>query len=335
MSMRFAINGFGRIGRALSRVVQDRPELELVAVNDLGDAATLARLLAFDSVHGRFAGRVEAVGGSLQVDGRKIAVFQQADPGVVPWHRCDAEVVVEATGLVHTHQQAARHLGGSVGQVLVSGLLEDPDLTLCPGLGLELDATIHRVISAASCTTHALALLLKVLHDNFGVRHALMNEVHSYTGNQRLLDGVHQGAARRERAAAVNIVPTTTAAPRALERLFPALAGRLAGQAVRVPTPDVALLDLVFSLEQKAGPEQLDQAFLAAAADDFAGLLAVTDEPLVSTDFIGDPHSAVVDRLSTCSLGGELHRIVAWYDNEWGYANRLADFLTVIGEDLS
>ncbi len=331
MAIRFAINGLGRIGRALLRIALGRPGLEPVAVNDLAPAATLARLLNYDSVHGRASDRFTAEDDALRVAGRRIAVWHEPTFGAVPWEDHDAEVVVEATGLATERALAVRHVRGSVRQVLITAIAPQADATLCPGLHTRIFRS-HQVLSAASCTTHALVLLLQVLDQAFGVRQAMMTEVHSYTGNQRLLDGVQTGSPRRERAAALNLVPTTTAAPTEVERLLPQFAGCVRGQAVRVPTPNVALLDLVVALTRRTDPAALHDAFCRAAADELRGLLAVSAEPLVSSDYIGDPHSATLDSLLTQSLGGELVRLVAWYDNEWGYANRLADFLTLIGD---
>lgn len=331
MPLRFAIHGFGRIGRALARVARSRPGLELVAVGDLADAATLARLLARDSVHGRFPGEVRADGDALLVDGWPIAVLREGDRSRVAWEGTGAEVVVEATGGALARAVAARHLRGPVERVVVSALAADADLVWAPGLATPELPPPGSVLSAASCTTHCLGLLLRVLHPRFGVASALMNEVHSFTGNQRLVDGAHAEDPRRGRAAASNIVPTYSAAPAAVERLMPELAGRLGGGAVRVPTPDVALLDLVVALERPATREEVAAAFREAADGELRGLLGTSDEPLVSSDFVGDPRSAIVD-LPLLQSGGSLLRVMAWYDNEHGYAHRLADLLTWIGE---
>jgi glyceraldehyde 3-phosphate dehydrogenase len=334
MSIPFAINGLGRIGRALLRIAAHRPELHLVAVNDLASAAELARLVMRDSIHGRFVGEVYAAGETLRVQGESVAVLQESDAAAVPWSQYGARIVVEASGLNIRRSDAEKHLGGGVETVLISALAEDADYTLCLGVNESgYNAQRHRVISNASCTTNCLALLVRVLHERFGLRRALMNEVHGYTGNQRLLDGIHADP-RRARAAAMNIVPTTSGAPQAVAEMIPGLGGRLSGQAVRVPTPAVALLDLVATFERPATEEAINEAFREAAAGDLAGLLAVSEEPLVSTDHVGDSHSAVVDSLLTSSDGSELHRVMAWYDNEWGYAHRLADLLTLIGERL-
>lgn len=359
MTTPFAIRGLGRIGRALTRIAIERPGLELVAVADLAPVPSLAHLLAHDSVHGAPGLEVRPSNGDLLIGDRRIRVFDQPDAAEIPWRSAGAEIVVDATGLATARSEAARHLDsgratsprtGVVGapgagsemmgpwegarKVLVSAIALGADFMACVGINHEgYDPAKHHVVSNASCTTNCLALMVHVLHRRFGVLQAMMNEVHSYTGNQCLVDGYHMDL-RRARAAAVNIVPTTTAAPAATEALIPELKGRLSGLAVRVPTPDVALLDLVVRLERPVAPEAINDAFREAAEGELAGLLAVEARPLVSSDFVGNPHSAVVDLGLTQKVGDDLFRIVAWYDNEWGYAHRLADMLTLIGERL-
>ena len=334
----FAIHGFGRSGRALARATVERAldgdrQVELVAVNDVAPADQLARLLARDSVHGRFPVDVTSDGDTLRLGERRVRVFSEPDAERIPWQETAARVVVDCSGCAGAGAEHLRE--GRVDRVLVSALAAEVDLTVCRGLNdSAFDPVRHRVVSAASCTTNCLALVLRVLHEAFGVRQALMNEVHSYTGNQVLVDGLHNDP-RRARAAAINIVPTSTAAPAALERLMPSLAGKLAGQAVRVPTPDVALLDLVATLERPAGIADLRAAYAQAASGDLLGLLAVSDEPLVSTDYVGDRHSAIVDLPLVQHLlgpdgGAPLVRIVAWYDNEMGYSHRLAELVHLL-----
>jgi glyceraldehyde-3-phosphate dehydrogenase type I len=328
--LRFGINGLGRIGRALLRAARGRPGVELAAINDVVPAHVLARLLARDTVHGPFPGEVRAGEGELVVDGRRIPVFQQPDPSRVDWAGQGVEVVVEATGRFIRREQAAAHLRGTVRRVVISANADpsDPaDVTLALGINEEaFDPERHAVISNASCTTNALALVAKVLHARFGVRRALMSTVHSYTENQRLLDLPHPDA-RRSRAAALNIIPAATTAAEALGLLLPELDGRVTGFAVRVPTPVVAMLDLVAELEREASEEEIRRAFREAAEGPLAGLLGVTEEELVSSDFVNDPRSAVADLPLTQVSGDRLARVVAWYDNEWGYAHRLADLL--------
>lgn len=335
MPLRFGINGFGRVGRALLRAAHGRPEIQLAAVNDVVPAAVLARLLARDTVHGPFAARVEAEGDALRIDDLRVPVFSEADPSRVDWAGAGVEVVVEATGRFLGRAKAAGHLGGTVRRVVISANADpaDPaDVAVCLGLNeKDFDPQAHFVVSNASCTTNALALVAKVLHDRFGIRRALMSAVHSYTENQRLLDLPHSDP-RRSRAAGLNIVPTSTTAPEALGQLIPELAGRVEGLAVRVPTPMVAMLDLVAELEREATAETVRQAFRDAAdrtaGSPMAGVLGVTEEELVSSDFINDPRSAVVDLPLVQTVAGGLTRVVAWYDNEWGYATRLADLLS-------
>jgi glyceraldehyde 3-phosphate dehydrogenase len=333
MPLRFGINGLGRVGRALLRVARGREDLQLAAVNDVVPAPVLARLLARDTVHGPFTGEVRAGDGLLAIDGRRVAVFAEPDPARVDWSREGVEVVVEATGRFIARQGAASHLRGTVRRVVISANADpaDPaDVTLCRGLNeTAFDRRRHAVVSSASCTTYCLALVAKVLHRCFGVRRALMSAVHSYTENQRLLDLPHADP-RRGRAAALNIVPTSTTAPAALGLVMPELAGRVEGLAVRVPTPMVALLDLVAELERQTSAEAVREAFRDAARGELAGLLGVAEEELVSSDFVNDPRSAVVDLPLVQSVGGGLVRVAAWYDNEWGYAHRLAELLELM-----
>lgn len=316
------------MGRALARIAWQRSDLRLVAINDVIPAPALARLLARDSVHGRFPGQVACVDGDLEINGRRIPVYRQPDPAQIPWQETDATFVVESTGTLTRRAAAAGHLGpGGPGTVLVSAIVDDADAALCPGV--DAASIDGQVISGLSCTSHCLALLLDVLDRGPGIERALMNEVHSYTADQRLLDGAHVDP-RRARSAAINIVPTRSLAPAAIARLQPRFEGRLQGMAVRVPTPNVAFLELVATLGRPSTAEELRRLFVDAASRRHAGLLSVTDEPLVSSDVVGEEASALVDlELVTCL--DDLCRVVAWYDNEWGYAHRLADFLTFLG----
>jgi len=336
MPLRFGINGLGRIGRALLRIVLTRedlpPGLEPAAVNDIVPAPLLARLLARDSVHGPFSLPVRAETDALIVgapgEERRIPVFHEPDPARIPWREAGVESVVEATGRFLKRGQAAAHLRDGVRTVLLSANsdpAEPADIALCRGIAEAWDPERHPVASNASCTTNALALVAKVLHDRFGVRRALMSTVHSYTESQRLLDLPHPDP-RRSRAAALNIIPTATTAAHGAGLLLPELAGRIEGFAVRVPTPAVAMLDLVADLERKTTIEEIRNAYRDTAAGDLAGLLGVAEDEPVSSDFVGDPRSAVVD-LPLIQTSGSLARVVAWYDNEWGYSNRLAELL--------
>ena len=333
MSIRFAINGVGRIGRALLRIAEERPELELVAVNDVASPEQLARLIAHDSLHGPFPGTVHAENTRLMLGERQIQAFQSEDPDAVPWDRTGATIVVEATGWCLRREQAQLHLKEGVRTVLVSANSAEMDVTLCHGVNDDAyEPARHRLVSGASCTTNCLAPVAKVLDDSFGLRQALVNTVHSYNNDQRLLEFPHPDP-RRARAATLNMIPTTTSAIQAVERVLPSLAGRIDGLAVRVPTPNVSLIDLVANLDRSVSVRELGDAFRAAAARDLRGVLAVTEEELVSSDFMRNPHSAIVDLPLLQKVGDNLYRVIAWYDNEWGHASRLADLLTLTGRN--
>jgi glyceraldehyde 3-phosphate dehydrogenase len=331
MALRFGINGLGRVGRALARVAGQRPELQLAAANDVVAAPILARLLARDSVHGPFGSQVAAVAGGLDVDGRFVPIWQEPDPARIDWRSQRVDVVVEATGRFLGRAQAAGHLAapGGAGHVVLSANPDPGDLadvTVCRGVNDgDLDPARHAVISGASCTTNCLALVAKVLDDSFGLRRGVATVIHSYTESQRLLDGAHADP-RRARAAGLNIVPVATTTPAALGLVLPSLAGRIAGLTVRVPTPVVAMLDLVADLRDAPAAAAVRQAFRAASDGALAEVLGAVDDALVSSDFVGEPRSGVVD-LPLIEERDGLVRVVAWYDNEWGYANRLADLL--------
>jgi glyceraldehyde 3-phosphate dehydrogenase len=329
MPIPFAINGLGRIGRALVRIARQRPDVELVAVNDLGSAGQLARLLAHDSLHGAFAGTVSATADRLRIDGRDVASFQESEAERIPWGETGARVVVDATGLCKTRSAAERHLRQGVERVVVSANAE-VDLTLCIGVNdAAYDPANHTLLSAASCTTNCLTPLAYLLEGEFGIERALVNTVHSYNNDQRLLGAPHRDP-RRARAAALNMIPTTTSAIEAMERVLPALAGRFQGFAIRVPTPNVSLVDLAADLVRPTTVDQVHALLREAAADRLAGVLAVTDEELVSSDYMSRTESAIVDLPLTQLIDGKLLRLVAWYDNEWGHASRLADVLELI-----
>ncbi len=317
MPIRFAINGLGRIGRALVRVAVDRPGLELVAVNEILPSKVSCHLLERDSLHGR--------GPEVRVQGERILIGERS---VASSHASDpAEIVVECTGRFLDRESLDAHFRPGIRHVLVSANAEGVDATFCLGVNDdELDPGRHRVISNASCSTNCAATMAVVLDRKFGLRHGLLTTVHSFTGDQRLLDGGHLDL-RRSRAATLNMIPTTTGAAEAVGRVLPHLADRLQGQAIRVPIADVSLMDLVVELEGPADLAAIREAYLEAASGELAGILAVTDAELVSSDFLGDPHSAVVDLPLLQQAGDRLFRVVAWYDNEWGYAHRLADLL--------
>ncbi len=336
MPLPFAINGLGRIGRALLRIAAQRDTIALVAANDLAPADQLAHLVAHDTLHGAFDGTVAADDGAIVVNGHRIVVFGEAEPARVPWPDTDARVVVDATGRCLTRECAESHCRGQVEKVIVSANARGMDLTLCPGVNHgAYDPQRHRLLSGASCTTNCIAPIAFLLNREYGLRRAMLNTVHSYNNDQRLLESAHSDP-RRARAAALNMIPTSTSAVEALGRVLPELAGRIEGFAIRVPTPNVSLIDLVAELERCPTVAEINQLFETAAGGELAGVLATTRDELVSSDFMGDPHSAIVDLSLTQSVGrngnGALYRVVAWYDNEWGHASRLADILELIAE---
>ncbi|MEE8369046.1 MAG: type I glyceraldehyde-3-phosphate dehydrogenase [Thermoanaerobaculia bacterium] len=331
MSVRFALNGVGSIGRALIRIAATRADLELVAINDLGSVDQIARLLARDTLHGKFPGDVSVEAGMLVIDGRRIAVQQQAEAAMIDWSDSEIRVVVDATGKCSSREQAKIHLKESVEKVLVSANAAGLDLTICIGVNHRAyEAARHHLLSAASCTTNCLAPIAHVLHNRFGLKRGLLNTVHSYNNDQHLLDFPHHDP-RRARAATLNMIPTTTSAIEALGRVIPELKGRFAGFAVRVPTPNVSLIDLTLEFDRPVTVDALNNSLRQAAAEDLKGILAVTEEELVSSDFMGSTFSATVDLPLTQSVDDRLFRIVAWYDNEWGHASRLADLLELVG----
>ncbi len=334
MPLPFAINGLGRVGRALLRTSRRFAELDLVAVNDPQPSEVLASRIARDSIYGPFDGKITASPDALWVDGSRVPSFQKTDPERIPWSTCGARVVVEASGVERSGAFARRHLGTSVERVITAWNPHpeppDTDVTLCLGINQEsYEPERHKVISNASCTTNAIAPLAKVLHETFGLRNALTHSVHSVTNNQALLDAGHDDP-RRGRSALVNLIPSRSAAARAVGQVLPDLAGRLDGFVVRVPTPAVALLDLVAELERPVEVEEVTEAFRHAAEGSLKGILGVAEEELVSSDFIGDTRSAIVDLPLVQKAGDHLVRVVAWYDNEWGYASRLAELLALI-----
>ncbi len=325
MATRVAINGFGRIGRAFTRLAAERADLEVVAVNDIADARTLAHLLEFDSTYGRFRQPVESDDGALIVGGRRIAVLAERDPAQIEWGALGADIVIESTGKFRTREAAAAHLKGGARKVIISAPGKGVDLTVVLGVNEHrYDPRLHDVISNASCTTNCVAPMAKVLNDAFGVERGFMTTIHAYTGDQMLLDGPHKDL-RRARSAATNIVPTTTGAARATGEVIPALAGKLDGVAVRVPVEDGSLTDLAVVVSTAVTAQQVNEAFAAAAAaGPLAGLLRYSTAPIVSRDIIGDPASCVFDSPLT-QASGTLVKVFGWYDNEWGYTSRLAD----------
>ncbi|MFC7493557.1 MULTISPECIES: type I glyceraldehyde-3-phosphate dehydrogenase [unclassified Nocardioides] len=331
MTIRIGINGMGRIGRALVRIAEQDEELEVVAVNDVADPAQIVRLLQRDSTFGRFAAEVRHEQGLLLVDDRKVAISQERDPARLPWADHNVDLVVDATGRFRTRTELAAHVAAGAPRVVLSAPGKQVDATIVMGVNDEVyDPARHVVVSNASCTTNCVAPMVKVLHDAFGVEHGFMTTVHAYTGDQNLLDGPHKDP-RRARSAAVNIVPTTTGAARAVGQVLPALAGRLDGVALRVPVVDGSLVDLAVLLEREVTPTEVNDAFATAAAlGPLAGRLRYEPEPVVSSDIVGDPASCVFDAELT-QASGRFAKVFGWYDNEWGYTCRLADLARLVG----
>ncbi len=330
MPIKVAINGFGRIGRNLIRCSYKNPEIEYVGVNDLTNPETLAHLLKYDSVLGRFGGSVEVKDGNIIVQGKSIKVLSEKDPGKLNWSDLGAQVVVESTGLFTDAEKAKAHLKGSVKKVIISAPGKNADGTFCIGVNINnYDPAKHHIISNASCTTNCLAPVAKVLDDNFGIESGFMTTIHSYTNDQNLLDLPHKDL-RRARAAAINMVPSSTGAAKAIGLVLPNLAGRLDGIAIRVPTPNVSLVDLVVVSRAKASKEEVNLAFKAASEGALKGILGYSEEPLVSSDYMHSPFSSVVDALET-KVNGNLIKALAWYDNEWGYSMRLFDLVCYVG----
>jgi glyceraldehyde 3-phosphate dehydrogenase (phosphorylating) len=336
MAIRVAINGFGRIGRNVLRSAKQsgRTDIDFVAVNDLTDAGTLAHLLKYDSVHGRYPGTVEVSDAGLVVDGDEIQVHSERDPASLPWGDLGIDVVIESTGIFRERAAAAKHLEAGARKVIISAPGKNEDVTIVLGVNQDAyDPERHDVISNASCTTNCLAPVVKTLTENFGFRHGLMTTIHAYTNDQRILDLPHSDL-RRARAAAVSMIPTTTGAAKATGIVIPEVAGRIDGMAIRVPTADVSLVDLVVTVEKDTTAEEVNDAFRAAAAGEMKGVLGVSDEPLVSVDYTSDPRSSIVDALSTAVMDGRLVKVLSWYDNEWGYSSRVVDLVAFIGERL-
>jgi glyceraldehyde 3-phosphate dehydrogenase len=335
MATRVAINGFGRIGRNILRAAKKYDiALDFVAVNDLTDPATLGHLLRYDSVHGKYPGEVSVTDDGLVVDGDELRVLSVRDPAELPWGDLGVDVVFEATGIFRDRASASKHLDAGARKVVITAPAKGEDLTIVLGVNDDrYDPARHDVVSNASCTTNCLVPLVKVLMDGFGLESALMNTVHSYTNDQSILDLPHSDL-RRARAAAMSIIPTTTGAAKATGLVIPEAQGIIDGMAMRVPTPDVSIVDLTANLGREVTREEVNAAFREAAEGSLAGILEVSDEPLVSVDYIGHPASSIVDALSTFAIG-KLVKVVSWYDNEWGYSNRCAELGALMGERLS
>ena len=334
MAIRVGINGFGRIGRNLFRAGVGDPDIEFVAVNDITSPETLAHLLKFDSVHGRFSGKVEVKEGALVVNGKSIKVLAERDPEKLPWGQLGVQVVVESTGRFTKRADAEKHLKAGAKKVIISAPAKDEDITIVLGVNDDkYDPAKHNIISNASCTTNCLAPVAKVIHQKFGIRRGLMTTTHSYTNDQRILDLPHEDL-RRARSAAVSMIPTTTGAAKAVALVLPELKGKLDGMAMRVPTQDVSVVDLVAEVDKDVTAEEVNAAFREAAGGALKGILEVTDEPLVSVDFIGTAASSIVDSLSTKVLDKRMVKVLAWYDNEWGFSCRMVEMIRKVGRGL-
>jgi len=329
--VKVGVNGFGRIGRNVVRAaLAGEFDIEFVAVNDLTDASTLAYLLKYDSVHGTIANDIKTTPNGLSIDGKELRVFSNPDPAEIPWGDAGAEIVIESSGRFTSKEKASRHLRKSVEHVIISAPSKDADITICMGVNEEaLDAAKHKIISNASCTTNCLAPVAKVLHETFGIKTGIMTTVHSYTNDQEILDLPHKDI-RRGRAAALSMIPTTTGAAKAVGLVLPELKGKFDGISVRVPTPNVSLVDLTFYTEKETNADEINQALRDAANGKLKGILTYSDEQLVSIDFNGNPHSSILDTTFTRSVDPHMHKILAWYDNEWGYSNRILDLIAYV-----
>jgi glyceraldehyde 3-phosphate dehydrogenase len=335
MATRVAINGFGRIGRNILRAAKKyKADFDFVAVNDITDNKTLAHLLKYDSVHGKYPGTVEPTDDGLLVDGDKLRVTSEKDPGALPWKDLGVDIVFESTGRFTDRDAAAKHIAAGAKKVIITAPAKGEDITIVMGVNHEkYDAKAHSVISNASCTTNCLVPVVKVLSDKFGFKRGMMMTIHSYTNDQNILDLPHKDL-RRSRAAAMSIIPTSTGAAKATSLVMPELKGKIDGMSVRVPTPDVSVVDLTAELDRKVTVEEINNAFREAANGALKGILAVSDEPLVSVDYIGNPNSSIVDLMSTFVVQDNMIKVMAWYDNEWGYSVRCVDLAGHIAKSL-
>ena len=332
MAIKVGINGFGRIGRLVFRAGFDDPNIEFVAVNDITDSATLAHLLKYDSNHGTYEKELKATDDAIVVDGKKVLSFAERDPSKLPWKKLGVDVVVESTGLFRKRDQAAKHLEAGARKVIISAPATDPDITIVIGVNHQkYDADKHHIISNASCTTNCYAPTTKVIMERFGIVKGLMTTIHAYTNDQRILDLPHKDL-RRARAAGVSMIPTTTGAAKAVGEVLPELKGRLNAMSIRVPTPNVALIDAVYEVERDVTVEEVNAAFKEASENELKGILAYEETPLVSHDYNHTSVSSTVDALSTMVIEGNMVKVLAWYDNEWGFSNRVVDLIRLIGK---
>src|SRR3954451_14020090 len=330
MAIKVGINGFGRIGRSIVRTCLGDADIDFVAVNDLTDTKTLAHLLKYDSVMGNLDHKITAGDGSIDIEGDSFRVFSEKDPALIPWEEVGAEIVIESTGRFTKAEDAGKHLRGSVKKVIISAPAKGEDVTIVLGVNEGMyDAANHKIISNASCTTNCLAPVAKVIHEKFGIKNALMNTIHSYTNDQQLLDLPHKDL-RRARAAGLSMIPTSTGAAKAVALVLPELKGKFDGISVRVPTPNVSLVDVVMEVEREVTTEEVNAALKNAANEELRGILAFSEEPLVSIDFRGNSNSSIVDAENTKVIGGTAVKILSWYDNEWGYSCRVRDLIKYI-----
>jgi glyceraldehyde 3-phosphate dehydrogenase len=334
MGVRVGVNGFGRIGRVFFRAALQAPEIEVVAVNDLADAKTLAHLLKYDSVHGILGGEVRHKGEAIFVNGREVRVCSAKDPATLPWGEMGVDIVVESTGVFRDKATTTKHLQAGAKKVVITAPAKDPDITVVLGVNEQkYDSAKHELVSNASCTTNCLATVAKVILDNFGIKRGFASTVHSYTNDQPIHDFPHKDL-RRARAGAVSMIPTTTGAATAVGLVLPELKGKLDGLAIRVPTANVSVVDLTVEVEKSVTAAAVNDAFRAAAAGALRGILDTTDEELVSVDFNGNPHSSIVDLPTTAVIDGVMIKVLAWYDNEWGYSNRVKDLIKYMAKSL-
>ncbi|MEN8223023.1 MAG: type I glyceraldehyde-3-phosphate dehydrogenase [Acidobacteriota bacterium] len=330
MSFKVAINGFGRIGRNFFRTSMEQNDFEIAAINDITSTETLAHLLKYDSVFGKFDKKVEVKKNTMVVDGREINTFAERDPENLPWKELGVDLVIESTGFFRKREDASKHLNAGAKKVIISAPATNPDITIVLGVNdSDYDHAKHNIISNASCTTNCVAPAAKILHDNFGIIKGNMTTIHSYTNDQRILDLPHSDL-RRARAAGLNIIPTTTGAAKAIGLVIPELAGKIAGSSLRVPTPDGSLVDLVITVKKSTNEDEVRKLFKDAAAGEMKGILEYTDDPLVSTDIIGNPNSSIIDGQFITVIDGDMIKILTWYDNEWGYSTRLRDLIIKI-----
>ncbi len=330
MAIRVGINGFGRIGRLVFRAARGE-DIEVVGINDLTDAKTLAHLLKYDSVHGRFPGSVEVGDNAIVVDGVNIPISAERDPTQLPWAKVGAQIVVESTGLFIDRESASKHLKAGAERVIITAPAKDPDVTIVLGVNTDAyDPALHRIVSNASCTTNCLGPIAKVLHDEYGIESGWMTTIHAYTNDQVMQDSPHKDL-RRARAAAVSMIPTGTGAAKAIGLVMPELQGKLDGYAMRVPTADVSVVDLSVKLAKSTDVDAINNAMRTAAEGPLKGILEYNEEPLVSVDFVGNRHSSILDALNTRVMGGNFAKLLAWYDNEWGYSSRVVDLALLMG----